>query len=358
MASPPAILGVIANRYQLTRKLGKGGQGEVYVAHDTHEGDEVALKLLAPGTAGPWIEAQILRALRDPHILEIRNADTDPGRGLDFIVTEYLPGGSLDIRLGATGSCGLPVDEVVRFIRQACNGIARAHAERLVHNDIKPPNLFINLEGECLVGDFGGASLIPTGAQVTLPRAWTPATIAPEVARDPRGTPAASVRSDVYSLGATAYWLLAARPPIDFTGILPGPALLAQVVAETPPRLFDVAPHVPIFVARAIEKAIARDPNDRFASAEELHAALGGRPEGSRVWSRTDHHGTHLACWTGVPRGHGSTYELCLKQGSRANQIAITTQHKSSGRQIKKGCRTAGRSDWAQAVRSAMRALG
>jgi serine/threonine-protein kinase len=356
MAAPP-LLGIVANRYELVRKIGEGAGGEVYVARDTHEGDEVALKLLAPGSPGPWDEAQILRALRDPHILEIRNADTDPGRGQDFIVTEYLPGGSLDARLDATGKCGLPVDEVVRFIRQACNGVARAHTERLVHNDIKPANLFVNPEGECLVGDFGGATIIPPGAQVTLPRAWTAATVAPEVARDPLGTPAASVRSDVYSLGATAYWLLAARSPIDLTGIPLGPPRLSRVVAETPPRLFDVAPHVTVFVARAIEQAIARDPNDRFANAGELHAALGGRPEGSRVWSRTDHHVGHLACWTGVPRGGGSTYEMCLEHGARANQVTITTRHQNSGRRNTDGCRTAGRSSWAQAVRSSMRAV-
>jgi eukaryotic-like serine/threonine-protein kinase len=358
MASPPAaVLGVVANRYQLVRKFAESGQGEVYVARDKHEGDEVALKLLPPGTPGPWDEAQILRALRDPHILEIRNADTDPGRGQDFIVTEYLPGGSLDARLDASGNCGLLVDEVVRFIRQACNGIARAHAERLVHNDIKPANLFINPEGECLVADFGGATLIPAGANVTLPRAVTASTLAPEVAVDAWGTPAASVRSDIYSLGATAYWLLAARPPIDVRGVF-GPPAHARVVAETPPRLFDVAPHVPAFVARAIETAIARDPNDRFASAGDLHAALGGRPEGSRIWSRTDHHGAHAGCWTGVPRGGGSTYELCITDGPRANQVMITTRHQSSGNRITKGCRTTGRSGWAQAIRSVIKALG
>ena len=118
---------VIAGRYLVRGLLGRGATGEVYEVLDTYENDIVALKLLTVLPAGgPWAEAQILRGLADPHILPIRNADLASGR--PYLVTELATHGSLDQRLGTTGQCGLDVDDVVRWIRQACHGVARAHA--------------------------------------------------------------------------------------------------------------------------------------------------------------------------------------------------------------------------------------
>jgi eukaryotic-like serine/threonine-protein kinase len=348
----------IGNRYDIKRKLGEGGQGDVYEADDTYEGDVVALKLLtavAPG--GTWAEARILRRLSDPHILPIRNADVDRGR--PYLVTEFARHGTLETRLAATGSCGLRVDDVVRLTRQACNGLARAHSERLLHNDVKPGNLFLNAEGECLVGDFGGASLIPLGATTTAPGAVTPETMAPEVAASfgGSGTPAASIRSDVYSLGATAYWLLAARPTYSFPEPENFPAMAAIVVANEPARLRDLAPHVPSYVAKAVERALKRDPADRFATVIEFAAALGQRPQVGRRWARTDEHEGHLSCWRGEPESGGSTYVVCLEEGARSSQAEITTRHASSGKRILTACRTVSRRNWAQPIRSVIRAL-
>jgi eukaryotic-like serine/threonine-protein kinase len=349
---------LIANRYGIRRQLGVGGQGEVYEALDTYEGDVVALKLLTMvGPAGPWVEAQILRRLADPHILPIRNADLASGR--PYLVTDLAAHGTLEDAVGAAGACGLGVDEVVRLMRQACHGIARGHDLRLIHNDIKPGNLFLNAEGECLVGDFGLASLIPTGGTLTAPAGATPETAAPEVAAgwSTPGKPTASMQSDVYSLGATAFWLLAGRPPLDLSGAVDTNAKMGLVATLTPPRMRDVAPHVPNYVAVAIERALATAAGNRFASVTDFAAALGQRPGVIRRWRRTDEHSGHISCWRGEPESGGSTYVLCLEQGARTTQANITTRHLSSGKRVTGGSRTVPLRTWAQGVRSSIRAL-
>ena len=252
----------LAARYVPRRRLGPpGAQGEVYEAVDTYENDVVALKLLTSWTAsGPWAEAQILRRLADPHILPIRNADHITGR--PFSATELAHHGTLQDRLVAVGQRGLDVDDVVRWIRQACLGVARAHDWRLLHNDLKPGNLFLNAEEECLVGDFGFATLIPPGATAVRPNGVSVETVAPEIAAS-WGTPAgvASILSDVYSLGATAFWLLAARPPHDLTGATDIATRMSIVATQPAASLRDLAPHVPKPVTSAIETAISSSPS-------------------------------------------------------------------------------------------------
>ena len=97
--------------------------------------------------------------LADDHILEIRNADLYAGR--PYIVTALAEHGTLETELAATNGLGLDVDQVITWIRQASMGVARAHDKSLVHNDIKPANLFLTANKECLVGDFGLASRVP-----------------------------------------------------------------------------------------------------------------------------------------------------------------------------------------------------
>jgi serine/threonine protein kinase len=349
---------LIAGRYIVQGILGEpGAQGEVYQALDTHEGDVVAIKLLTSRPAGgPWMEAQILRRLADPHVLPIRNADQDSGR--PYLVTELARHGTLATALKATGTSGLDVDDVVRWIRHACHGVARAHDLRLLHNDLKPANLFLNAQGECLVGDFGVATLIPPTASTVCPYGATAETVSPEVASG-WGTPAAtaSTQSDVYSLGATAFWLLAARPPHDLAGLDNVAAKMAVVASETPPKLRDLAPHLPPYVSDVIEKATARNSSDRYPTVMSLAAALGTRPISTRHWRRTDEHGGHLACWRGEPRGSGSTYVLCVEPGPRPAQCVITAMHAASGIRISRACSTAYSRNWSQAVRASIRKL-
>lgn len=355
--TPPAPLPLVGGRYQLHRRLGSAGaQGDVYQALDTFEGDIVAIKLLSSVPAGGvWQEAQILRRLVDNHILPIRNADHDAGQ--PYLVTELATHGSLDSLVAATGSCGLDVDHVVRLVRQACMGVARAHDLRLLHNDLKPGNLFLNAEGECLVGDFGFASLIPAGTTVTRAPGFTPETVAPEIAADPTN-PHASVRSDVYSLGATAYILLSARPPLDLSGAASLQEKLAIVATQMPPRLWDVAPHVPRSVQTAVETAMNRNPGLRYPRAVHFAHALGARRTATRIWRRTDEHPMHIGCWRGEPRAAGSTVVLCLEQGSTSTRVQVSAQHAGSGNRVRRAARSGPLRNWGATVRSAMNAVG
>ncbi len=258
--------------------------------------------------------------------------------------------------LAATGDAGVQVDDVVTWMRQATLGVARAHDASLVHNDLKPGNLFLSANRDCLVGDFGHASLIPVGQVSVAPRGATPETIAPEVASTWGTTaPSASIVSDVYSLGATAFWLLTTRPPVDFTGI-PQTARMSVAAANQAPRLRDLAPHVPQSVARAVEKAIARDPADRFATVGEFGTALGSRPAPLRRWTRTNEHAGHIGCWRGERIG-ASTYVLCVAAGVKAGSCTITTRHLTSNARVANGTRACSARNWPQAVRAVIQSV-
>lgn len=352
---PPTGRQIIAGRYEVLGRLGGGFQGDVYRVRDLHEGDVVALKLARIAPSGPWVEARILRQLADPHILPIRNADLASGQ--PYLVTDLAQHGTLMQRLGATGSCGLDVDSVVRWTRHACHGIARAHELGLTHNDVKPANLFLNQQEECLVGDFGGASLIPAGSTATVPHVVTPETSAPEIAAG-LGAATASRRSDVYSLGATAFWLLAARPSHDFAGAPDFMAKMSVVAQNAPSRLRDLAPHVPRYVAHVIERATAPNAADRYDTATQFASALGSRPAPARRWRRTDEHAPHISCWRGESTGGGSTYVVCLEHTSDPRRASITATHAASGRRITHGCRLVPLRHLPQGVRAVMQRLG
>jgi serine/threonine protein kinase len=341
-------------RYRIERVLTPGSFGDVYVVRDLHEGDEAVLKLLNVNLlqGNVWQEAQILRHLADDHILPIRNAAIALGR--PYIVTAYARHGTLEGALNATGGTGLPVDDAVTWIRQACMGVARAHDAGLVHNDLKPGNLFLTANRECQVGDFGAASVIAPGQRNAVPQGATPETVAPEVAATwGSGAATASVASDVYSLGATLYWLLAGKPPVDLAGAVDVVAQMTVAATQQRPRLRDVAPHVPQSVATVVEKAIVPNPGARYRSIGEFAAALGNRSVPARKWIRTNEHAGHIGCWRGERVG-ASTYVLCLDQGSRATSCTITTRHLGSGSRVPNGSRKCTARKWAQAVRAVM----
>jgi serine/threonine protein kinase len=349
---------VIDNRYVVQQRLNGGAQGEVYKVFDTHMQAVEVLKLLNRPMGGHWAEARILSALRDDHILEIRNADVDQSSGRAYIVTELAPHGTLEKELAKTQGLSLDVDDVVRWMKHVALGVARAHDARLLHNDLKPGNLFLNAERECLVGDFGFATLIPTRTGSAVIPGATAATASPEVASTwQTGRPEATRASDIYSVGATAYWLLAGRPPHDLSGVPDATARMAIVAAIEPERLRDAAPHVPLYIAHVVEKAMARAEGDRYQNVTEINDALGSVPRVSRRWRPTNEHPGHLGCWRGEPVGGGSTYVLCLEPGDRPTRCVVTARHAGSGNRIHAARRTAPMRERARAVRSAMRFL-
>lgn len=349
---------VFANRYIVQGPIGRGGQGEVYAAFDKNEQFQVALKLLAPTVPDrQWVEAAILRNLSDHHILPIHNADDHLGQA--YLVTALARNGSIDNHVKHAGTAGLPVDEVVAWIRQACQGIGRGHGARLVHNDVKPANLFLNDKSECVVADWGFAAQTDPSTGLAYAMGATLETIAPEVAAawSPTGpVQSATVASDVFSLGASAYWMLAGVPPLDLSASPTQMEKMAAAAAGGAPRLRDTAPHVPRWVSDRIEKATAAAPSDRYAKAQDFAAALGQRPTVTRRWTRTNEHGAHEACWRGEPVKHGSTLVMCMVAAA-GRKVDITTSHPGSGKRVTAGCGTATRATWPKAVRGFIAAV-
>jgi serine/threonine protein kinase len=318
----------IANlRYEVIRYIGGGTYGEVYEVFDHHQLQPAALKLLNGSNPTPWEEAQRLTALRSQYILPVLNADTEAG--IPFIVTELAQYGSAD---GPMRPIGVPPALAVRWVEHACRGAARTHQAGIVHRDIKPANVFLTAEGEAVLGDFGIAH--PLGVNGLAPALGTPVTVAPEAMQGGPG-PGASVVSDVYSLGATLYGLLAGSYAHD------GPNVQWLVLNEPPPPLRDRSPHVSQALDQRVMRAMATDPADRYQSATDFAAALGNLPRPSRSWRRSDEHVAskgHYACWIGESDHRADATVCAVQAGTRYEVIA---EHVGSGRRINVACRPA-----------------
>jgi eukaryotic-like serine/threonine-protein kinase len=349
-ALPPGFL--INSRYEVISTLGRGPMSVVYEVRDHHQNEISALKFIfAPVHVG-WNEAQVLTGLRGEFILPVRNAEL--ASGIPFIVTVVAPTTvATRMRQGA-----VDVDQAVQWIRQASRGLARIHDVKLLHNDIKPDNLFVNEQGTVLVGDLGAACVRDdtTGKGHF---AGTPETMAPEVAAVGATVPQAnwpahqpaSIASDVYSLGATLYWLLAGKPPFTVPGN--GIATMQAVVAGPPPRIRDVAPHVPQALADRVERAMARNPADRYPTVAALDAALGNMPNVIRHWNRIPTHTGHTACFVGT--GHGSDLNVCAVPTGTRTQHQIEIRHAASGRRVNPWPLAATQRELPRALRSAFR---
>ena len=250
-------------RYRIERELGHGGMATVYLAHDEELGRAVAVKVLPEHLAGDETfharfvrEARLAGRLSHPNIVRVYDAGATAER--PFIVMEYVPGTSL------VDAGNLPVTRVVDLGVQACAGLQHAHDAGLVHRDVKPANLLVREDGVLKIADFGIAraaeSTRHTQAGTLL---GTAAYLAPEQIAGDDATPA----SDVYSLGAVLYELLAGRPPYSFSGLAELAAKQADGVIEP---VGDLNAGIPREVEAAVMHALARDPSFRPASAADL----------------------------------------------------------------------------------------
>ena len=248
-----AMIGQTLGHYQILEKIGAGGMGEVYRAQDLHLRRDVAIKVLPAGVLADdharkrfRKEAEALSKLNHPNIQTVHDFSTEDG--IDFLVTEYVPGVTLSERLVAKG---LPLKEVLSFGQQMAEGLAAAHEQGIVHRDVKPSNLRITPDGRLKILDFGVAKLgCDTLATQTLTETQcivgTPLYMAPEQMLGE----SADVRSDIYSAGLVLRTMV--------TGKAPGPRVPFDF-AGTPPRLQQV-----------IEKCLEREPENRYQSAREL----------------------------------------------------------------------------------------
>src|SRR3954466_2762785 len=264
----------LGDRYDIERELGRGGMGAVYLARDRKLGRLIALKVLPEDMAGTAsIRDRFLRETRTaasfshPNIVPVYSIEE--GDGLLAYAMAYVEGESVADRVKRSGP--LTIRETVKLLQDAGYALAYAHGRGVVHRDIKPDNIMIErASGRAMVMDFGISRAIaaaPAGATQALTRigevVGTPEYMSPEQATgdDVDG------RSDLYSLGLTAFFALTGRPAI--TGDTTGRILARQITEQVPP-IQSVRGDVPAALADAIDRCVMKDPADRFQTGEEL----------------------------------------------------------------------------------------
>jgi serine/threonine-protein kinase len=266
--------------YRLMQRLGAGGMGEVYLAEHRMLKRPCAIKLIHPDQAGdPQVLARFEREVRVTARLSHWNTVEifDYGRtddGTFFYVMEYLPGLSLEELLDRHGP--LPPERVVHFLRQACQGLREAHGNGLIHRDLKPGNVFAAQRGGLFdvvkLLDFGLVKPLAETRAARLTQegviSGTPLFMSPEQAR---GQPDVDARSDIYSLGAVGYALLAGRPPFEGTSSME--VMIAHVRDEVP-RPTTYQPDLPADLEQVILRCLAKKPEDRFQDVDSLEQAL------------------------------------------------------------------------------------
>ena len=262
----------LADRYAIERELGSGGMARVYLAQDLKHDRQVAVKVPKQeiaATLGPerfLREIKIAAQLTHPQILPLY--DSGEADGFLYYVMPYVAGESLHQRLEREKQ--LRLDDALHLVREVADGLGYAHRVGVIHRDIKPENVLIS-EGHAVILDFGIARAITAAGGERLTQTGiilgTPYYMSPEQA----GSESLDARSDIYSLGCILYEMLAGEPP--FTGPT-SQAILARHAADKVPSLRIVCSRVPAVVETAIEKALAKAPADRFATAGEFADAL------------------------------------------------------------------------------------
>jgi eukaryotic-like serine/threonine-protein kinase len=283
--------------YVLGPVIGSGGMGEVYRAHDSRLGRDVAIKILPPDVADDperlrrfESEARAAAALNHPNILVVHDvgrlraegAGQDREDDISYLVTELLEGRTLREVIEG-GAVALP--RALDYAVQIADGLAAAHARGIVHRDLKPENVFVTTDGRVKILDFGLAKTVTlgeaaaAGSTVTAPLGTaphvvlgTPGYMAPEQVRGEPVDP----RADIFAFGCVLYELLGGRPAFRGATTL---EVLSAILRDTPAPPASLSPAL----ARVVERSLEKDPGARFQSARDLAFALRGLTGGPRV---------------------------------------------------------------------------
>lgn len=275
MAAPPeffALQEAVAGRYSIVGELGRGGMGIVFLARDVALDRPVAIKMLPPDFAASRShrerflkEARTAARLSHPHIVPIHSVEEHPSAV--FFVMAYVDGETLGSRVAREGP--LSATEATRIMQEAAWALAHAHASGVVHRDVKPDNILLERgTGRVLVTDFGiarqGDPADTSGEGRVL---GTPRYMSPEQASGDD----MDARSDLYSLGAVAFFAVTGRAPFDGENAV---TVMAKHVTAPPPCVADIRPDLPGTLSAAIDRCLAKRPAARHASAEELATVL------------------------------------------------------------------------------------
>ena len=272
---------LILGHYRLLDLLGQGGMGTVYRAEHLQLRRQVALKVMARAVEGNarllhrfYGEARAVARLQHPHIVSCldagRAARTGPSSPLrDYFVMEFIPGQDLYNLIREKGP--ITPHRCCDLFRQVAEALGEAHRHGLVHRDLKPANILITPDWQAKVLDFGLARLPHHNVTEPGTLLGTVGYMAPEQARDPSGVDA---RADLWSLGATMYWALTGREPYPETGNPVQDLHRRFTTSPTPVR--QVRPEVPAEVCDLVNRLMETDPENRYASARTVAAALTG----------------------------------------------------------------------------------
>jgi len=272
-----SLIGVELSHYRIIQEIGSGGMGVVFRAHDEHLDREVAIKVLHPGTitdegARKHLrkEALALSKLNHPNIATIYDFDTQ--RGIDFLVMEYIPGVTLNVKLAAGP---LPENDVLRLGMQLSDGLAAAHEHGVVHRDLKPGNLRLASDGRLKILDFGLAKLRQSltesaPAETTLQTqaiSGTFAYIAPEQLMGEE----LDARTDIHGAGLVLYEMATGQRA--FAEVQSG-QLIGAILRRSPAKPRTLNPRVSSELERIIGKCLEKDPQNRYQTAKELAVDL------------------------------------------------------------------------------------
>ena len=277
---PNRLQAALSDRYDLQRELGRGGMATVYLARDLKHRRAVAIKILHPHLAESvgferfQREVHVAAQLNHPRILTL--IDSGEADGFLYYVMPFVQGESLRGRLLREPQISLP--EALRITREVASALGYAHGQGVVHRDIKPENVMLH-EGEAMVTDFGISKALIAGSDAALTQTGlilgTPAYMSPEQAS---GDIEVDARSDLYSLGCMLFEMLAGQMP--FTGAT-AQAIIVKRWTEPVPLIRATRPGISVALEKVLSRAMARNPDDRFATAVQFVLALAAVPDES-----------------------------------------------------------------------------
>lgn len=264
------------SHYEISRELGRGGMGAVYLAKHGTIDVHVAIKILPPAIAfaNPDAAARFIREARlaanlvHPNVIKMIDCGKDKKSNIFYLVQEFVEGGSVKDKL-ANGP--IPETEALEWLVQIAGALQAADLKKIIHRDIKPDNILLTADGEAKLADLGLAKdLTSSTAHLTQSNVGigTPAYMSPEQISDAKNVDA---RSDIYSLGATFFHMVTGRAPYMGASVM---NILNKVINEPVPNPADLNPKLSPFLARVCMKMIQKDPALRYQSPEELLRAL------------------------------------------------------------------------------------
>jgi len=281
---------VFADKYRIVRQIGRGGMGVVYEAEHMHLGKRVAIKLMlekyaddAEAIARFQREALAASRIGNPHIIDVSDIGTAPD-GRSFVVMELLTGSPLSQVIEAG-----PMQpwRAIAIMRQVLRAVGAAHSKGIIHRDLKPDNIFLigqdDQQDFVKLLDFGISKVVDADEQTAFTKLTTtgvvmgtPLYMAPEQAMGNTVEAAA----DIYACGVMLYEMLAGKPPFEGATYA---VLVAKLLTAEPPHLATMRPGLPVALVNAVHRALEKEPQRRFRSAEQFAASLPGDRTASEI---------------------------------------------------------------------------